>query len=229
MVDGLPPSRLRDLGGKLTFVPAGTEFRERQAPERPARAICLYLAPDAPFLNPKAGFGEAMLAPRLFFDNRVLWGTALKLKALIEAGDDASRAYAEALGAVLAHELLRMNGDASVTQHVVEGGLAPWQERTVARYIEEHLGAPIALATLAGLAHLSPFHFARAFKHSFEMPPHRYHNHRRIERAKVLLADPTRSVTTIALELGFSDTSSFTALFRKTAGRTPSAYRRTLL
>ena len=51
---------------------------------------------------------------------------------------------------------------------------------------------------------------------------------RRIERAKTLLADPASSVTDVALELGFSETSSFSAAFRHTAGTTPSEYRRTL-
>jgi AraC family transcriptional regulator len=76
--------------------------------------------------------------------------------------------------------------------------------------------------------HLSPYYFCRAFKQSFGIPPHRYHIKRRIERAKTLLADPASSVTDVALELGFSETSSFSAAFRHTACTTPSEYRRTL-
>jgi AraC family transcriptional regulator len=60
------------------------------------------------------------------------------------------------------------------------------------------------------------------------MPPHRYHNARRIDHAKTLLARPTCSVTEIALTVGFSETSSFTAAFRKATGSTPTAYRRSL-
>jgi AraC family transcriptional regulator len=58
------------------------------------------------------------------------------------------------------------------------------------------------------------------------VPPHRYHNNRRIEHAKTLLANPATSVMEIALELGFSETSSFTAAFRKTTGMTPTSYHR---
>ena len=50
----------------------------------------------------------------------------------------------------------------------------------------------------------------------------------RIERAKTLLAEPASSVTDIALEVGFSETSSFSAAFRHTTGTTPTEYRRTL-
>ena len=51
---------------------------------------------------------------------------------------------------------------------------------------------------------------------------------RRIERAKQLLAKRELSVTTIALDVGFSETSTFTAAFRRLTGQTPSCYRRNL-
>jgi AraC family transcriptional regulator len=60
------------------------------------------------------------------------------------------------------------------------------------------------------------------------MPPHRYHTNRRIERAKALLAKGGLSVTDIGSTLGFSETSSFTAAFRKATGLTPSKYYRTV-
>ena len=95
-------------------------------------------------------------------------------------------------------------------------------------YIEEHMAEQIPLSRLAQLVRLSPYHFCRAFKQSFGMPPHRYHNTRRIEYARTLLAQPSSSVTEIALKVGFSETSSFTASFRKATGSTPTAYRRAL-
>jgi len=129
---------------------------------------------------------------------------------------------------VLAHELLRLQQGSAPAKQLVRGGLAAWQQRMVTTYIEEHLAEPILLATLAGLAGLSTYHFCRAFKQSFGIPPHRYHTGRRIDRAKALLAKPAPSVTKIGLTVGFSETSSFTAAFRKATGLTPSAYRRSL-
>jgi AraC family transcriptional regulator len=79
---------------------------------------------------------------------------------------------------------------------------------------------------MAELVDLSPFHFARAFKQAFGVPPHRYHIGRRIERAKALLAEQDNSVTEIARAVGFAETSSFSAAFRKTTGSAPSDYRR---
>jgi AraC family transcriptional regulator len=104
-----------------------------------------------------------------------------------------------------------------------------WQQKVVEQYVEEHLTEPISLAALAQLAHLSLFHFGRAFKQSFGTPPHRYHTMRRIEIAKTLLARPGLSVTEIAMRLGFAETSAFSTTFRKAAGRRPSDFRRGLL
>jgi AraC family transcriptional regulator len=98
----------------------------------------------------------------------------------------------------------------------------------VTSYIDEHLSELISLATLARLVRLSTFYFCRAFKQSFGVPPHRYHTNRRIEQAKVLLASRKHSVTEIGLSLGFSESSAFTAAFRKATGQTPSSYHRSL-
>jgi AraC family transcriptional regulator len=106
------------------------------------------------------------------------------------------------------------------------GGLSGWQQRRLSDYIDAHLGEALRLAALAQLVDLSPFHFARAFKRSFGVPPHRYHVGRRIARAKDLLDNSTNSVTAIARDLGFAETSSFSATFRRVTGTSPIRYRR---
>jgi len=222
----LPRSTLRTLRRKLTFVPAGHEYREWQQPRVRSRIICFYF--DAAKISVPHGAGvPASLAPRLFFENNALWDSAVKLATAIEAGSDADR-YCEALGVVVAHELMCSHGIVSRRAPPVRGSLAVWQQRLVASYIEEHLAEPIPLDALAKLVHLSSYYFCRAFKQSFGIPPHRYHISRRIERAKALLAEPACSVTEIALELGFSETSSFSAAFRHMTGITPTEYRRTV-
>ena len=227
-VEGLPRSTLRNFTRKLTFVPAGHDFHGSQKPRALTRTTYFYIAPRGPLADPALRFGEIEFKPRLFFYDRGLWETALKLKALVENPGSMSRQYAEALGIVLTHELVRINSDAALRGPVSRGGLACWQQKRVAAYIEERVANDIPLATLAELARLSPYHFCRSFKHSSGMPPHRYHASRRIERAKQLLADRQLSVTTIALDVGFSDTSRFSAVFHRLTGQTPSGYRRNL-
>jgi AraC family transcriptional regulator len=227
-VEGLPRSTLRHFTHKLSFVPAGHDFRGWQRPRALTRTTYFYLDPRGPLADPALRFGEIEFRPRLFFYDRDLWQTALKLKSQVENLGSMPRQYAEALGIVLTHELVRINGDAALRGPVSRGGLACWQQKRVAAYIEEHVADDIPLATLAGLARLSPYHFSRSFKHSFGMPPRRYHASRRIERAKQLLANRELSVTEIALDIGFSDTSTFTAAFHRLTGQTPSRYRRNL-
>ena len=227
-VEGLPRSTLRDFTQKLTFVPAGHDFRGWQRPRALTRVTYVYIDPRGPLADPELRFEAVEFKPRLFFYDRDLWQTAMKLKSVVDNSDSVRRQYAEALGLVLTHEIVRINGEAELRGSVSRGGLACWQQKRVATYIEEHVADHVPLATLAELARLSPYHFSRSFKHSFGVPPHRYHATRRIERAKQLLANRDLSVTTIALRIGFSDTSSFTAAFHRVTGETPSHYRRNL-
>ncbi|MGB2730469.1 MAG: AraC family transcriptional regulator [Methylovirgula sp.] len=221
-LEGLPKSNLRDLTRKLTFVPAGSRFHGWQKPSVLSRVNFFYIDPRGPLLDPELRFGATEFKPRLFFFDADLWGTALKLKAQIDRQD--SSLYAEALGAVLCHELIRLNGISIEAPR--RGGLALWQQKRVADFIEAQLDSRISVAEMAELVHLSPYHFSRAFKQSFGVPPHRYHMSRRVEAAKNLLGGTATPVTEIALRLGFSEASSLSAGFRRLTGVSPSEYRR---
>jgi len=228
LVEGLPRSTLRDFKRKLVFVPAGHEYSDWQEPRSLTRVVYFYFDPAKMPTLPQTDVAGVPLSPRLFFEDTTLWDTAVKLRKQIESAAADNRLYFEALGVVLAHELVRLNAGIRPVEAPVRGGLAGWQQRIVTSYIEEHLSEQIPLATLARLVRLSPYYFCRAFKQSLGMPPHRYHNSRRIEQAKTLLAKPELSVTNIGLTVGFSETSSFTAAFRKATGQTPTGYQRSL-
>lgn len=227
-VEGLPRSELRDLTRKLTFVPAGHEYRAWQEPRTLTRLMYIYIDPAALQAHAEKDVGGSILAPRLYIEDMTLWDTALKIRRSIENPTAENRHYSEALGVVLMHELMRLNRGAPRVEPQIKGGLATWQQKAVMAYIEQHLAERIPLATLAELVRLSPYYFCRAFKQSFRIPPHRYHTNRRIERAKALLAKREVSVTDIGMTLGFSETSSFSAAFRKATGLTPSGYHRSL-
>jgi AraC family transcriptional regulator len=225
-VDGLPRSSLRDVTRKLTFVPAGHDFYEWHDPRILPRIFYFYLDATALTSRLEPDAGGLHIAPRVFFEDASLRETALKLATAMQSQTCNSGLYLEALAAVLAHEVVRVNSRAS--EAPVRGGLAGWQQRIVTAYIEEHVAEQIPLAQLAQLARLSQFHFCRAFKRSLGVPPHRYHAMRRMERAKTLLAKPAPSVTEIGLAVGFGQTSSFTAAFRRATGVTPTDYHRSL-
>lgn len=225
-VEGLPKSTRRDLAHKLTFIPSGCAFSGWMKPLASLQATLFYIDSSLLAVEPADG-ASFEIRPRLFFDDDALWQTVRKLKPLIQGRGPRDRLYADALGAVLAQEIVRLDNGAPALPPM-RGGLATWQQKRIVEFIEEHLADDFPLAALASLVQLSTYHFARAFKHSFGIPPHRYHTNRRIERARTLLADPRTSVADVALEVGFSGASAFAATFRRTTGQTPTDFRRGL-
>jgi AraC family transcriptional regulator len=228
VIEGLPKSNLQDCSRKLVFVPAGHRYHDWHEPRTLSRVVFFYIDPTHLAMSPHSGFSSPSLAPRLFFEDRPLMETALKLAALIETGSSDHRTYFEALGVVLAYELARVNLARQEAEARVNGGLAAWQRRKAVAYIDEHLAEPISLAALAQLVGLSSCYFCRAFRQSFGMPPQRYQLSQRIERAKALLARHAASVTEVSHTIGYADTSAFCTAFRRVTGLTPSAYRRNL-
>jgi AraC family transcriptional regulator len=227
-IEGLPKSTLHEFSRKMTLVPAGHDFHGWQKPRMLTRVTYFYIDPQALPALAQTSAAAIDFQPRLFFFDRDLWETAAKLKEQADHPESAQQSYGEALSAVLAHELLRVNNAAAAVQPRRRGGLSGWQQKQARSYIEAHLSEDISLKTLAEQARLSIFHFARAFRQSFEQPPHRYLAIRRLERAQELLGQSELSVTEIGIKVGFSDTSSFTAAFRKHTGLTPTDFRRSI-
>jgi AraC-like DNA-binding protein len=87
------------------------------------------------------------------------------------------------------------------------------------------LNERISIQMLAGLAGLSIYHFARAFKRSEGLTPHEYIVRRRVQYAQNLLANSDMPLAEIAVAAGFSDQSHCARRFREHVGVTPSSYR----
>jgi AraC-like DNA-binding protein len=88
-------------------------------------------------------------------------------------------------------------------------------------YLHEHHARPLALAELARVAHLSPYHFLRTFRSAFGTTPHQY-----LIAARTLLREERGSVTDICLDVGFESLGSFSTLFAERMGCPPGAWRR---
>ena len=100
--------------------------------------------------------------------------------------------------------------------------------RRVLEHIDANRHRALPLSELSALAHMSAFHFARLFKQSTGLSPHRFVIGRRIERAKELLVTDSASIASIASiaqAVGFRTSSHFTTVFHRATGVTPSAYR----
>jgi AraC-like DNA-binding protein len=95
-----------------------------------------------------------------------------------------------------------------------------------ARWLEEHAQQPVTLEAVAASAGFSSFHFLRLFRDVVGITPHQYLLRCRLRYAAQHLTDPTRSITGIAYDSGFSDLSNFVRTFRRAAGVSPRAFRR---
>ena len=90
-------------------------------------------------------------------------------------------------------------------------------------YIDDHYGDNIDLNNNADEAWFSKFHFIRAFKNTYGKTPHQYLIYVRIEKARELLKTGT-PVSEVCYTVGFESLSSFSGLFKRMAGLSPSAY-----
>ena len=85
---------------------------------------------------------------------------------------------------------------------------------------------PVSVRDIAREAAISHYHFIRQFEALFGLTPHQFRIQSRLERAKVLLAQGHHSVTEVCLEVGFESLGSFSGLFLRRVGTSPSSYQR---
>ena len=98
--------------------------------------------------------------------------------------------------------------------------------KRVLAHIEDNLAEDLSLKDLAGIAAMSPYHFARAFKAATGASPLQYVIGARIDRARILLRTTKLTVSQIAFRTGYADPGRFGRHFRKRVGATPGAFRR---
>jgi AraC-like DNA-binding protein len=90
-------------------------------------------------------------------------------------------------------------------------------------FIDTHYADAIDLDNIADEAYFSKFHFIRKFKNIYHKTPHQYLILVRIEKAMELLKADF-SVSDACYTVGFESVSSFSRLFKRIVGTTPSAF-----
>ncbi|MBQ8732347.1 MAG: helix-turn-helix transcriptional regulator [Oscillospiraceae bacterium] len=93
--------------------------------------------------------------------------------------------------------------------------------------IGEHFAEPLTVQQLAESAHVSVNTMERHFRRFLQMTPRTYLQKVRLANSVRLLSQGS-SVTEACTESGFSDCSSFIALFKRTYGATPLQYQKKL-
>jgi AraC family transcriptional regulator len=92
-------------------------------------------------------------------------------------------------------------------------------------HIVAHLDQPLRLRRLSRIAMLSPFHFHRVFQALVGETPADFVKRLRLDKALGLMARPRPpSLTSVALECGFSSSSDFSRSFRQRFGAPPREF-----
>jgi len=85
---------------------------------------------------------------------------------------------------------------------------------------------PLPVSAVARASGLTRFHFIRLFKAIFGETPHQYRLRAQVEKAKHLLLLTDLSITDVCMAVGFSSLGSFSALFSRRVGMSPSEFQR---
>ncbi|WP_430813373.1 helix-turn-helix domain-containing protein [Carboxylicivirga sp. RSCT41] len=116
-------------------------------------------------------------------------------------------------------EILRIKADCYSKQ---------WQLDTVIglrNYINNNFRENLNLDLFSRIRFVSKFHLLRLFKRYYGQTPNQYLIDKRVEKAKECIKNG-RSVSEACYEVGFESISSFSSLFKRKTGFTPSAYQK---
>ncbi|HWG08419.1 MAG TPA: GlxA family transcriptional regulator [Solirubrobacteraceae bacterium] len=144
--------------------------------------------------------------------------------ALVEEDHDRELALAIARHLVL---FLRRPGNQSQFSATL-AAQQPEREplREVQRSVVEHVAGDHSVDVMAQRAHMSPRHFARAFRAETGHTPARYVERVRVEAARRLLEDTAEPVAAIAAACGFGTAETLRRVFLRTLEVGPAEYRR---
>lgn len=219
----------RGAPDKICLLPAG--HQSRWIIGGSMRMFHLYVEPEQLAYRALTGFD---IDPRHIELMDLTFSDDPAIAMLIKGGilsldwkDASDRLALDSACQLVIYQLLKRHGFRPHTP-TLQGGLATAIRRRIVDYVEAHLDQPLVLDQLAGEAKLSTFHFARMFRVSFGMPPHRYVDQRRIHRACHLLRDLATTLAAIALSCGYSSQSHFNRAFKAQTGVTPGAWRAAL-
>jgi AraC-like DNA-binding protein len=227
--DGATPGGELTLDPTRALVTRGRMLRVSARSGTAARCLVVSVRPDALDDRGPTQPGALPIAPRLLlayhrFRCRSLWQP-------VASFDGASRPLTMDVLALIRRTLLE--SVAAPGQPANGGGTASIAQGRLAHRIREILaaspGAPHTLAALAKQVGTSPFHLAHVFRSVTGISVHRHLVQLRLATALERLAEGEDSLSALALDLGFSTHSHFTAVFRRNVGMTPKQARAALV
>lgn len=221
-------SHTRMRRGDLILTPSGVPKRFQHGPG--GDFLVVHIAPEL-FQRVAQDFkqpgGSVELLHSFCTRDAQIEKLALQLWDEYLTDDLASGICAESLGVLLVVRLLRKHSTVAGNSEPLSSRLPGRALERAVDYIEANLANDLSLTDIAAALSMSAGHFARSFRKTTGIAPHRYVLERRLELAERLLRDTELPVSVVAGRAGFTTSSHFCVSFQKRTGRTPSAFRRT--
>jgi AraC family transcriptional regulator len=211
--------------GTIYMLPAGT--RDRLTWSGPTTRIIVVMEPRflSRSLENTAHLEDVGLATHWNLHDRHIQSVMLALHADLEDGSPAGPLYGESLGLALGTYLIQRYSARNCGKPDYHGGMPTTRLNRTLEYINQNLARDLRLWELAQITGMSPNYFCELFRVSTGLPPYKYIQKCRIERAKQYLRDPKISLACAGAAAGFADQSHFTKVFRRIVGVTPMRFR----
>lgn len=169
--------------------------------------------------------GRLELVEKFAFEDGQIERLVAALHIETEAGAPTGRLFGQTLASALVVYLAQRYSTSSPKFSAHRGGMPSARLKRVLDYIGAKLDEDLSLLVLANVVGMNLYYFARLFKQSTGLSPHRYVLEQRVARAKQLLHTPEMTVLEAGVRTGFGDQGHFTKVFRRFVGVTPTKFR----
>lgn len=169
--------------------------------------------------------GRLELVEKFAFEDGQIERLVAALHIETEAGAPTGRLFGQSLASALVVYLAQRYSTSPPKFSAHRGGMPSARLKRVLDYIGAKLDEDLSLLVLANVVGMNLYYFARLFKQSTGLSPHRYVLEQRVARAKQLLHTPEMTVLEAGVRTGFGDQGHFTKVFRRFVGVTPTKFR----
>jgi AraC family transcriptional regulator len=217
------PQRIKVSDRHVCIIPAG----HAHAAAWTSDALITSIAVKPAFVRAMAlanGYRGHEIAPQYASIDPFMWHMARSIEQQMQNRRELEKSYVESVAIVIGQHLLCTYTDTPAPSASL-GGLPRYKIRRAVDYIRAHFQEDIGFKDIADQLNMSPYHFARMFKHSTQESPHQFIMRCRIESAKKMLIESDKSIAEIAFEVGYKSQSYFTTRFALLVGMTPAAFR----